>query len=109
VRAQRGHRQAGHLHVTGPERYRFVHRSHVELHLSEWADHDPQRTSAVVYLYVSDARVLRREWKTSGVVGRLARIRDTSYGLREFSFVDADGTSHRVGSPIPADVSSPEH
>ncbi|GIG86672.1 VOC family protein [Plantactinospora endophytica] len=39
------------------------------------------------------------EWAGSGVEGRLGEVRDTPYGLREFAFVDPDGTLHRVGSP----------
>jgi hypothetical protein len=84
----------------GPDRYGYVSRGGVELHISEWAEHDPHSSAAVVYLYVSDARALRREWKGAGVEGRLTRLHDTPYGLREFAFVDIDGTAHRVGSPI---------
>jgi hypothetical protein len=84
----------------GPERYGFVERGSVSMHLSEWAEHDPHRTGAVVYLYVSDADALYDEWKTSGVEGRISEPADTPYKLREFSFVDPDGTLHRVGSPL---------
>ena len=85
----------------GPARYGYVSRDGVELHLSEERDHDPHMNGAELYLYVSDARALRREWKAAGVEGRLTRVRDTPYGLREFAFVDIDGTAHRVGSPLP--------
>lgn len=84
----------------GPERYGFVERGAVSIHPSEWAEHDPHRSGAVVYLYVGDADALRAEWKASGVEGRLTKARDAPYGLREFAFVDADGTAHRVGSPL---------
>lgn len=40
-------------------------------------------------------------WSTSGVVGRFIPPHDTPYGLREFAFVDRDGTAHRVGAPLP--------
>ncbi|MEX1659974.1 hypothetical protein ABZ960_43710 [Streptomyces pseudovenezuelae] len=33
------------------------------------------------------------------VEGRFVEPSDTPYGLREFTYVDADGTAHRVGSP----------
>jgi hypothetical protein len=89
------------LAYDGPDRYGYANRGGVEIHISEWAEHDPHRSGAVIYLYVSDARALRREWKASGVEGRLTRLHDTPYGLREFAFVDVDGTAHRVGSPIP--------
>jgi hypothetical protein len=61
----------------------------------------PQRTGAVVYLYVSDADAVRAEWASCGVEGRLGEARNTDYGMREFGFVDTDGTLHRVGSKLP--------
>ena len=84
----------------GDERYGFVERGGVSLHLTEWAEHDPERTAAVVYLYVSDANAVHSEWAAAGVQGRLSDPYDTDYGLREFAFVDPDGTLHRVGAPI---------
>jgi hypothetical protein len=68
--------------------------------LSEWDEHDPARTGAVVYLYVSDADAVRSEWAACGVAGRFGETRDTDYGMREFGFVDEDGTLHRVGSRL---------
>jgi hypothetical protein len=53
--------------------------------------------------YVSDADALYASWSSSGVKGRLIPPHDTPYGLREFAFVDRDGTAHRVGSPLPED------
>jgi catechol 2,3-dioxygenase-like lactoylglutathione lyase family enzyme len=82
----------------GAERYGFVDRGDVSLHLTEWADHDPARTAASVYLYVSNADAVHDEW--SGAAGRLSPPRDTPWGLREFAYVDPDGTLHRVGSPL---------
>jgi len=84
----------------GPQRYGFADRGPVSLHLAEWAEHDPKRTAAQVYLYVDDADVLYEEWRASGVPGRLVPPVDTPYGLREMAFVDDDGTLHRVGSPL---------
>ena len=84
----------------GPTRYGFVERDSVSVHLSEWAEHDPHRTGAVVYLYVSDADAVYAEWRASGVEGRLVEPTDKPYRLREFAYVDADGTVHRVGSPL---------
>ena len=83
----------------GPQAYGFVERGAVSIHLSEWSEHDPLRTGAVVYLYVSDADAVHAEWAASGVEGRFVEPSDTPYGLREFTYVDADGTAHRVGSP----------
>jgi catechol 2,3-dioxygenase-like lactoylglutathione lyase family enzyme len=82
--------------------YGFADRGPVSLHLTEWAEHDPARTAAVVYLYVSDADALHAEWAASGVPGSLSEPHDTPYGLREFGYVDPDGTLHRVGSRIAA-------
>ena len=83
----------------GPERYGFVERGSVSIHLTEWAEHDPLRTAASVYLYVSDADALYAEWDAlDNLEGRLIAPHDTPYGLREFAYVDPDGTAHRVGS-----------
>ena len=84
----------------GPERYGFADRGGVSLHLSESPGHDPATTAAMVYLYVSDADALHREWAAAGLAGRLREPWDTTYGLREFAYVDPDGTLHRVGSPL---------
>lgn len=83
----------------GPERYGFADRGSVSIHLTEWAEHDPKRTAASVYLYVSDADALYAEWEAvEGLDGRLIAPHETPYGLREFAYVDPDGTLHRVGS-----------
>ncbi|RUP04895.1 MAG: VOC family protein [Mycobacterium sp.] len=85
----------------GPERYGFVDRGPVQMHLTEWAEHDPLTTSSSVYFYVSDADALYAEWKAlADLGGRLHPPHDTPYGLREFAYVDPDGTLHRVGSPL---------
>lgn len=84
----------------GPERYSFVQRGPVSMHLTEWDEHDPGRTGAVVYLYVSDADALHAEWSRAAVDGDLGDPFDTTYGLREFGYVDPEGTLHRVGSPL---------
>jgi hypothetical protein len=85
---------------TGGERYGFVERGSVSMHLTEWAEHDPGRTGAVVYIYVSDAEAVHAEWAASGVEGRLGEPSYRPYGLREFGYVDPDGTLLRVGSPL---------
>jgi hypothetical protein len=85
----------------GPERYGFADRGSVSIHLNEWAEHDPLRTAASVYLYVSDANALYAEWEAlENLEGRLIAPHDTPYGLREFVYVDPDGTEHRIGSPL---------
>jgi Glyoxalase superfamily protein len=85
---------------TGGERYGFVERGPVSLHLLEWHEHDPASRGAHVYVYVSDADALHEEWAAAGVEGRLGRPHDTEYGLREFGYVDPDGNLHRAGSPL---------
>lgn len=84
----------------GDARYGFAERGRISLHLSEWTEHDPKRTGSVVYLYVSDADALHAEWAAAGVEGRLGEPHDTDYGLREFAYVDPDGSLHRVGSEL---------
>jgi len=91
---------------TGPARYGFAERGAVSLHLTEWAEHDPLRTAAGVYLYVDDADALYAQWTASGVRGRFVEPADTDYQLREFAYVDPEGTLHRVGSPLAAKVVS---
>lgn len=90
----------------GPARYGFADRGAVSLHLTEWAEHDPLRTAAAVYLYVDDADALYAQWTASGVPGRFIEPADTDYRLREFGYVDPEGTLHRVGSPLPAKIVS---
>jgi hypothetical protein len=84
-------------HGTG---YGYADRGNVSIHLSEWDEHDPRRTGSVVYIYVSDADAVRTEWTASGVDGRFGEVRETDYGMREFAYVDPDGTLHRVGSRL---------
>jgi catechol 2,3-dioxygenase-like lactoylglutathione lyase family enzyme len=84
----------------GPERYGFADRGSVSLHLTEWSEHDPLRTASSVYFYVSDADALHAEWTALGLDGRFSQPLDRAYGLREFAYVDPDGTQHRVGSPL---------
>ncbi len=93
-------------HYGGPARYGFADRGPVSLHLSEWADHDPLRTAASVYFYVDDADALYAQWSASGVPGRFVEPVDTDYQLREFAYIDPEGTLHRVGSSLPAKVVS---
>jgi hypothetical protein len=88
----------------GEARYGFADRGNVSLHISEWAEHDPKRTASVVYLYVSDADALFTEWSENGIEGRFREPFDAEYGLREFAFVDPEGTLHRVGSPLKHDA-----
>ncbi len=90
----------------GPARYGFAERGPVLLHLSEWSEHDPLRTAAGVYLYVDDADTLYEQWTASGVAGRFVEPIDTDYRLREFAYVDPEGTAHRVGSPLVVKVVS---
>lgn len=84
----------------GTERYGYANRGAVSLHLAEWAEHDPQSTGASIYLYVGDADALHAQWTAAGVEGRFVGPHDTPYQLREFAYVDIDGTAIRVGSPL---------
>ena len=84
----------------GPERYGFVDRGAVSLHLTEDGHHDSHVHGVTIYLYVSDADALYSQWSAAAVLGRFVQPHDTPYGLREFAFVDDDGTAHRIGSPV---------
>ena len=84
-------------HGTG---YGYADRGGVSIHVSEWDEHDPTRTGSVIYFYVSDADAVRAEWMAAGIDGRFGEVRDTEYGMREFGYVDPDGTLHRVGSRL---------
>jgi hypothetical protein len=85
----------------GP-RYGFAERGDVSLHVIEWSDHDPARTGAHVYVYVSDAARVYAEWSAADVEGELGDLIDTPYGLVEFAYRDPEGTLFRVGSPAGA-------
>lgn len=84
----------------GPERYGYADRAAVSLHLAESPEHDPLTGGASIYLYVSDADALHAQWAAAGVPGRFVAPHDTPYRLREFAYVDPDGTAIRVGSPL---------
>ena len=84
----------------GGARYGFVERDAVSFHLTEWPEHDPASNGSAVYLYVDDVDAVHAQWAAAGVEGRLAAPSDTGWGLREFTYVDPDGTLHRVGSPL---------
>jgi hypothetical protein len=44
---------------------------------------------------------LHAEWAAlDNLDGRLIAPHDTPYRLREFAYVDPDGTLHRIGSPV---------
>jgi catechol 2,3-dioxygenase-like lactoylglutathione lyase family enzyme len=83
----------------GP-RYGFAQRDDVSLHLIESSDHDPTRTGAHLYLYVSDADALYAEWSSTDVEGEIGDLLDAPYGLREFAYRDPEGTLLRIGSPL---------
>jgi len=36
----------------------------------------------------------------SGVEGRFSEVQETDNGMKEFGYVDPDGTFHRVGSSL---------
>jgi uncharacterized glyoxalase superfamily protein PhnB len=87
----------------GPARYGYVERDGVEFHLSEAIEHE-RHDGAELYFYVSDANALYEIWSAAGVKGRFVAPHDTDYAMREFAFIDRDGTAHRVGSPLANDA-----
>ena len=104
----------------------------VEVHLSQWDDHDPGTTTNMVYLRVRDAGALYQRLHdellaeghlylapASGLTGELTRelqvredagemltrlhqLEDKPWGQREFAVIDPAGTLVRVGSPVPS-------
>jgi catechol 2,3-dioxygenase-like lactoylglutathione lyase family enzyme len=82
----------------GPQRYGFADRDAVSLHLAESPGHDPATTSSMVYLYVDDADAVHAEWSGQSPAGHLVPPEDKPWRVREFSYVDPDGTLHRVGA-----------
>jgi catechol 2,3-dioxygenase-like lactoylglutathione lyase family enzyme len=84
----------------GGARYGYCERGEVSLHLSEWPGFDPATSGSQVYLYVTDADAVHDEWRAAGVEGSFHEPEDTTYGLREFAYVDPDGNLLRVGSPL---------
>jgi catechol 2,3-dioxygenase-like lactoylglutathione lyase family enzyme len=104
----------------------------VEVHLSQWDDHDPRTTSNMVYLRVRDADVLYQrlhdellaegrlylapasgltpalteelQGREDGGEGltRLHEVEDKPWGQREFAVIDPAGTLVRIGSRLPS-------
>ncbi len=79
--------------------YAFASRGDVDLHLACVDRVKPDESLVAVYLHVSDAQALHREWTNAGADGRLVTPRDTDYGLVEGAYVDPDGNLLRYGSP----------
>jgi hypothetical protein len=80
--------------------YGYLIWGQVEIHLSGFNELDPENTTSVCYLFVDDAQALYAAWSTAGVEGRFRPPVDTTYGKREFGYVDPDGNLLRVGSPV---------
>ena len=102
----------------------------VEVHLSQWDDHDPRTTANMVYLRVRDAdalyrrlhdeleaegrlylapaagltpalvRELRAREDAGEDLTRLHEVEDKPWGQREFAVIDPAGTLVRVGSRL---------
>jgi hypothetical protein len=103
----------------------------IEVHLSQWDDHDPHSTAGVLYLRVADAAVLyerlHAELEAEGLLYlapasgltedltrevraledagtpyiRLHVIEDKPWGQRQFGIIDPAGWLVHVGSPVP--------
>lgn len=84
--------------------YAFASRGQVNLHLATVDRLQPDESTVAVFLYVSDAHALHREWADAAVDGRLVPPVDTDYGLVEGAYVDPDGNLLRFGSPAPPAV-----
>jgi hypothetical protein len=64
-------------HGTG---YGYADRGRVSIHLSEWDEHDPARTGAVIYVYVSKCRC--RPGGVAGFRSRGSSGRGPGHGVR---------------------------
>jgi catechol 2,3-dioxygenase-like lactoylglutathione lyase family enzyme len=82
--------------------YGYLRWDTVEIHVSGFSALDPKTTTSVCYLFVNDADALYAAWTAAGVEGRFRPPIDTTYGKREFGYVDPDGNLLRVGSPLGA-------
>ena len=82
--------------------YGFVDRDAVHLHLTRFAELDPQNNCSACYLKVENADEVYAEWTRAQVDGRLSVPTDTPYRLREFFHIDPDGNLLRVGSELAA-------
>jgi hypothetical protein len=80
--------------------YGYADRDGVHLHFSAVPDLDPTTTTSAVYVYVDDADLLYKEWRSSGVSGQFFAPHDTEYGLREGAHIDRDGNLIRFGSRL---------
>jgi len=78
--------------------YGYLTWGRVEIHVSGFDLLDPKTTTSVCYLFVGDADALYAAWSAAGVEGRFRPPVLTSYGKREFGYVDPDGNLLRVGS-----------
>ncbi len=77
----------------------------MEIHRSGFDQLDPKTTTSVCYLFVDDVEALYAAWSAAGVEGRFrppanTPPANTTYGKREFGYVDPDGNLLRVGSPM---------
>ena len=79
-------------------RYAFLRWGSVEIHLGIFEELDPKTSTSACYLRVDDADALYALWIAARVDGRFRAPANTSYGLREFSYVDPDGNLLRIGS-----------
>jgi hypothetical protein len=80
--------------------YGYLTWDQVEIHLSGFDQLDPKTTTSVCYLFVDDADAVYAAWTAAGVEGRLRAPVETTYGKREFGYVDPDGNLLRVGSSM---------
>jgi len=80
--------------------YGYLTWDAVEIHLSAFDALDPATNASVCYLFVADADAVYAAWVAAGVEGRLRAPVNTSYGKREFGYVDPDGNLLRVGSDL---------
>jgi catechol 2,3-dioxygenase-like lactoylglutathione lyase family enzyme len=76
--------------------YGIVHRDGVELHFWKCADRDLAEQSAA-YLRVADAAAVRSTMLEAAAGGRISKVEDKPWHMREFHVVDPNGNLLRFG------------
>ena len=85
--------------------YLILKRRGIEFHFFESPELDPSENNAGTYVQVTDSDALHQECLALGLpdegIPRLTPIKDESWGMREFSLIDPDGSLYRFGTPLP--------
>ena len=81
--------------------YAFVRLGGAELNLARRPDLDPDTTTSMVYVEVTDADATHARWLQADIGGHLEPPQDMPWDMREGRWVDPEGNLLRFGSPLP--------